>query len=148
MTTQGLPWQRSEFSWCFRRYFEFSVKQLPRRKIRTMWPTLAVKGVRFWAKIIWQHCPLAASMYPLCLATSSQLTVGSSTAGKNRSQAGLEPGTSRISIMVFDQPTVPAWFGHTRPKFLHHACPRGPHDFLKTTRHCTMHVDRVAEFHH
>ena len=26
--------------------------------------------------------PLAASMYPLCLATSSQLTVGSSTAGK------------------------------------------------------------------
>ena len=26
--------------------------------------------------------PLAASMYPLCLVTSSQLTVGSSTAGK------------------------------------------------------------------
>ena len=26
--------------------------------------------------------PLAASMYPLCLAPSSQLTVGSSTAGK------------------------------------------------------------------
>ena len=50
--------------------------------------------------------PLAASMYPLCLATSSQLTMGS---WKNRSQAGLEPGTSPISIMVFDQPTVPAW---------------------------------------
>ena len=63
MTTPGLPWQRSEFSWCFRRYFEFSVKKLPRRKIRTMWPALAmnmVKGVRFWAKIIWQHCTYPA----------------------------------------------------------------------------------------
>ena len=27
--------------------FEFSVKKLPRRKIRTMWLALAVKGVRF-----------------------------------------------------------------------------------------------------
>eukprot|EP00117_Sycon_ciliatum_P034523 scpid102445/ scgid26335/ len=63
MTTLGLPWQRSEFSWCFRRYFEFSVKKLPRRKIRTMWPALAVKGVRFWAKIIWQHCKSHVSFH-------------------------------------------------------------------------------------
>ena len=48
-------------------------------------------------------------MFSSCQATSSQLTVGRSTAGKKsfRFQAGLEPGTLCFSIMVLDHPTMP-----------------------------------------
>ena len=59
--------------------------------------------------------PFTASMFPSCQATSSQLTVGRSRAGKSfHFQAGLQPGTLCFPVMVLGHPTMPACLKLTR----------------------------------